>query len=169
MRSTECRAQGAGWYAKSAGLLVMLLAAITGCSDSRVFEDNKDFNKKAWAISDTVSFEFEIADAGAYNVKCDIRNTLDYPYSRIFVNYTLEDSTHKVLMTKLVSEYLFDVKTGEPNGNSGIGDIYDHRFALESRKFASGKYFVKLQQFMRTDTLAGILAAGVRIEKIKQE
>ncbi|MEI9917898.1 MAG: gliding motility lipoprotein GldH [Bacteroidota bacterium] len=148
-------------------LVIVFVGLMIGCDSNRIFEDNKDFTKKAWAVNDTVSFEFLVANEGLYNVKYDIRNTLDYPYSRIFVNYTLEDSTHRVLMTKLVANYLFDVKTGEPKGDSGIGDIYDHQFPLESRKFASGKYFVKLQQFMRTDTLQGVLAAGVRVEKIE--
>jgi gliding motility-associated lipoprotein GldH len=150
-------------------VLILLVAVFfISCDSNRVFEDNKDFRKKAWAVNDTASFEFQIPNEGLFNVQCDIRNTLDYPYSRIFVNYILEDSTHKVLTTKLVANYLFDVKTGEPNGDSGIGDIYDHRFTLESRKFGVGKYFVKLQQYMRTDSLQGILAAGVRVEKIAQ-
>src|ERR1044071_2739469 len=126
-------------------VVIILFVILIGCDSNRVFEDNKDFSKKAWAVSDTVAFEFQIPNEGLFNVQCDIRNTLDYPYSRIFVNYTLEDSTQKVLTTKLVANYLFDVKTGEPGGDSGIGDIYDHRFTLESRKFAAGKYFVKLQ------------------------
>ncbi|MEJ0034439.1 MAG: gliding motility lipoprotein GldH [Bacteroidota bacterium] len=147
-------------------VLSVLVVILFGCDSNRIFEDNKDFQKKSWAVSDTVRFEFQIQDEGLFNVQCDIRNTLDYPYSRIFVNYTLEDSTHKILATKLVAKYLFDVKTGEPNGDSSLGDIYDHRFTLESRKFATGKYVVKLQQFMRTDTLQGILAAGVRVEAI---
>lgn len=148
-------------------VFIVVAAILSSCDTSRVFEDNKDFAKRAWTLSDTVAFEFSIQEPTAnYNLLCNIRNSLDYPYSRIFVNYTLEDSTHRVLVTKLVSDYLFDVKTGEPQGNSGIGDIYDHRFPLESRKLASGKYFVKLQQYMRTDTLQGILAAGVRVEKI---
>ena len=154
-------------------VLVFLIVAVlaTGCDTNRVFEENKDFAKRSWNVSDTVNFEFRISDpAASYNLLYNIRNTMDYPYSRIFVNYTLEDSTHKVLATKLVSNYLFDGKTGEPNGDSGIGDIYDHRFPLlENRKFDAGKYFVKLQQFMRTDTLAGILAAGVRVEKVERD
>jgi gliding motility-associated lipoprotein GldH len=146
--------------------VVVLVLVLFGCDDNRVYEDNKDFKAKAWIINDTANFEFDITDAATYNLQCNIRNTIDYPYSRIFVNYTLEDSTHHVLATKLVSDYLFDVKTGEPKGNSGLGDIYDHRFSLvEKRSFTPGKYFVKLQQFMRTDTLQGVLAAGIRVER----
>jgi len=147
----------------------MAILCLSACDGNRVFEDYKDFKSKSWVVSDTVNFEFNIEDASVpYNLHCDIRSTLDYPYSRIFVNYTLEDSTHHVLATKLVSSYLFDAKTGEPNGDSGLGDIYDHRFALlQNRTFTPGKYFVKLQQFMRTDTLHGVLAAGVRVEKVE--
>lgn len=149
--------------------LIFLVVLLIGCDSNRIFEDNKDFKKKSWAVNDTAVFEIQIPNDGLFNVQCDIRNTIDYPYSRIFVNYTLEDSTHKLLNTKLVANYLFDVKTGEPNGDSGLGDIYDHRFPLESRKLTAGKYFVKLQQFMRTDTLQGILAAGVRVETISSK
>ena len=150
-------------------VFLVVIVTLIGCDTNRVFEDNKDFTQKAWIINDSVNFEFEISDTTAsYNVLCNLRNTIDYPYSRIFVNYTLEDSTHRVLAAKLVADYLFDVKTGEPNGNSGLGDIYDHRFSLlENRKFSAGKYFVKLQQYMRTDTLHGVLAAGVRVEKVE--
>ncbi len=146
---------------------VSIVLCLAGCDNTRVFEDYKDFNSKSWIANDTVSFEFKIENEAAYNLKCNIRNTVDYPYSRIFVNYILEDSTHRTISTKLVSNYLFDVKTGEPNGESSIGDIYDHSFYLESRKLSTGKYYLKLQQYMRTDTLQGVLAAGVRIETIK--
>lgn len=160
---------------RSVVVIVLAGLLLVGCDDSRVFEDNKDFTSRTWNVSDTVAFEFQIKDNTAYNLQCNIRNTLDYPFSRIFVNYTLEDSTHKVLATKLVSSYLFDAKTGEPKGDSGLGDIYDHRFALiENRPLAPGKYFIKLQQEMRTDTsnsfpmMPGILAVGVRVEKVTQ-
>jgi gliding motility-associated lipoprotein GldH len=149
---------------------LIAVIVLVSCDSNRVFEDNKDFKAKAWEANDTVSFEFTITDDGSlYNLKCNIRNTVDYPFSRIFVNYWLEDSTHHVLANKLVESYLFDMKTGEPRGTSGIGDIYDHQFSLlENRKLGAGKYFVKLQQDMRTDSiglLPGILAAGIRVEK----
>jgi gliding motility-associated lipoprotein GldH len=145
---------------------LLIILCLAGCDGNRVFEDYKDFGSKSWVVNDTVNFEFQISSPELYNLQCDIRSSLDYPYSRIFVNYTLEDSTHQILATKLVSSYLFDAKTGEPNGDSGLGDIYDHRFTLlQNRTFTPGKYFVKLQQFMRTDTLQGVLAAGIRVER----
>ena len=135
---------------------ILLLAFCTAiilvaCDENRIYEKNTDFKQRFWAANDTVEFEFEIADNNVnYNLYSDIRNSVSYPWSRIFVTYTLEDSTHNVLAKKLVGAYLFDVKTGEPFGDSGLGDIYDHRFPLlEKRAFTPGKYFLKLQQEMR--------------------
>lgn len=148
-------------------------AMCAACDSNRVFEENKDFSKRYWLAQDTVQFEFSISEGGVpYNVLYNVRNSLDYRYSRIFVMYTLEDSTHTQLASRLVNNYLFDVKTGKPFGSSGIGDIYDHRFPLlENRPLAAGKYYVKLQQFVRTDsdTLRGVLATGIRVEKLVKE
>lgn len=152
---------------------VTLMLACAACDSNRVFEENKDFAKRYWLAQDTVQFEFTITEGGVpYNMLYNVRNSLDYRYSRIFVNYSLEDSAHHELASRLVANYLFDAKTGKPFGSSGIGDIYDHRFPLlENRPLAPGKYYVKLQQFVRTDsdTLRGVLAAGIRVEKIVKE
>src|SRR5579872_4999625 len=96
---------------------------LAGCDSRRVFEDNVEFQNRSWRISEPAQFEFRIADrTKKYNLFLNIRNSLDYPFARIFVNYELmqQDST---LNKKMISEYLFDQKTGKPFGTSGIGDI----------------------------------------------
>src|SRR5438046_940684 len=146
------------------GILVCILSA---CDDGRVYEDYKEFNSKAWRLRDTASFEFLIADTSKkYNLKFNVRNTLDYPYARLFVNYKLTDVSNNPLASKMISGYLFDQKTGKPLGNSGLGDIYDNQFPLlDHYSFhKAGKYRVRFEQFMRLDTLPGILAAGLRVE-----
>ena len=150
------------------GILVCLLAA---CDNSRVYEDYKEFNSKTWHINDTVRFEFQITDTTKhYNLKFNVRNTLDYPYARLFVNYKLSDENNKTLSSKMISGYLFDQKTGNPFGNSGLGDIYDNQFPLLDQYsfYKAGKYHIRFQQFMRMDTLPGILAAGLRVEIAKK-
>ena len=87
------------------------------------------------------------------------------------MTYSLHDSTGAELEKKLVSKLLFDDKTGEPHGNSGLGDLYDHRLPLilNYQFEKSGKYRVKFEQFMRTDTLSGVLAVGLRVETYTAE
>ncbi|KXK29823.1 MAG: gliding motility-associated lipoprotein GldH [Bacteroidetes bacterium OLB12] len=150
--------------------LLILFAAVTilisGCDNSRLFENYVEFKDRNWKIQEPVQFEFEITNTQQqYNLYYEVRNSLDYPWQRIFVNYQLTDSTGTTLSQKLVSDYLFE-KSGQPRGRSGLGDVYDHRFKiLQDYSFKNpGKYKFTLQQENRQDTLAGILAIGFRIE-----
>ena len=155
--------------------IFLSIAAISmvwcGCDSGRVFEDNIEFRDRTWKIAASVQFEFQITDTTAkYNLLMNIRNSLDYPYARIFVNYDLQNQDSISLNKKMITEYLFDQKTGKPFGTSGIGDIYDHQFPiLKNYSFEkAGTYKIRLNQFMRMDTIPGILAVGVRLEKAEE-
>ena len=149
-------------------VFVFLFAfVLISCDKNRIYEVNHDFDDGTWKITETPEFEFIIKDLGKrYTIFYNVRNSLDYPYARLFVNYSLRDSTGAELSKKMVSEFLFDQKTGQPFGSSGLGDVYDHRFPLlkEFEFKYQGKYKLTLEQFMRTDTLPGILAVGARVE-----
>ena len=147
--------------------LIVILFILLSCDESRVYEQQVDFDK-AWIVSDKPQFDFEIKDyTQAYNIYYTVRNSLEFPFSRIFISYQLHDSTGTELNKNLVSQYLFDQKTGEPFGSSGIGDLYDHRFPLlMNYTFTKpGRYTFIMEQFNRRDTLDGVLAVGIRIEK----
>ena len=148
-------------------ILVPVLV-LSSCDLSRTYDQHVDFEEKAWMVQDKPRFEFEINDtAQKYNLYCTVRNSLDFPFSRIFVNYALEGPAHELLHKELLSAYLFDQKTGKPFGDSGIGDLFDHRFPIATNYHFDkpGKYAITLEQFNRLDTLKGILAVGVRVEK----
>jgi len=149
------------------GFIVITLLLLS-CDEQRVYEMNTDFESRYWYVGDKPEFEFVITDSlGSYNLFCNVRNSLEYPYARIFVTYILRDSAGVLLEKNMVPQLLFDEKTGEPRGDSGLGDLYDHRITLKTNyRFAySGKYKVAFEQFMRTDTLPGILAVGLRVER----
>ena len=151
----------------------MLVAiALVSCDEIRLFEENKDLKDNQWLLQDTIAFTFTIRDIGKdYNLLCNIRNTSDYPYARLFLNYSLRDSTGTTLSTELKSLYLFDSKTGQPFGNGGIGDVFDHRLMLlENYRFKyNGRYTLSFDQQMRLDTLGGISAIGFRLEEVVKE
>lgn len=96
---------------------------------------------------------------------------MDYPVSRLFVNYQLSDKGNINLSSKMISGYLFELKTGKPLGSSGIGDIYDNQFPiLQNHTFQkAGNYRMKFSQMMRVDSLRGILAVGLRVEQVLPE
>jgi gliding motility-associated lipoprotein GldH len=157
---------------RSFGLILSMAFLLIACSDNRLYEKNVDFEGEQWLVSEKPSFEFTIDDVSAkYNLYCNIRNEVSYPKANIYFTYYITDSAGRLLQSKLLTQYLFDRKTGEAFGDSGLGDIYDHQIPIASNfEFKSpGKYNVSFEQFMRMDTLPGILAVGIRVEKIKAE
>ena len=150
--------------------IAVVVVAMAACDTTRVYEEIVDFDKRQWLASDIEAFEFVVPDTqNHYNIYADIRNAVSYPYARLFFTYELTDSVGSSLHRELKSEYLFDAKTGKPFGKSGIGDLYDHRFPLLSNHQFNyaGKHRITLEQFMRVDTLQGVLAVGIRVERAK--
>jgi gliding motility-associated lipoprotein GldH len=144
-------------------------AVLFSCDSPRVYETNKDFEDGQWPQRDTAKFVFTITDTTqVYNVLVNVRNTLDYETARLYLNYTLTDSAGQSMRKRLLENMLFDRKTGEPFGKSGLGNIYDHQIPVEARmKFQyAGKYEVRLTHMMRVDSLQEILSVGVRVERI---
>jgi gliding motility-associated lipoprotein GldH len=156
------------------GLVVMLLSVVfIGCkNENRIYDQYHDFDDRVWTITDTPTFDFVVDDNTIqYTLTGHVRNAVSYPWSRIFIQYDLYDSTGKVLKESLVTHYLFDAKSGKPQGSTGIGDIFDHEVSLiEDYNFPyAGKFSLKLQQRMRVDTIEGMLAVGLRVEKSLQQ
>ena len=150
-------------------LALMCAIVLLACHNERVFERNEDLKDRAWLINTKPTFDFVIQDTTLlYNLYCNIRNEVSYPKANLYFTYYLKDSTGVTLEKKLMTEFLFDKKTGKPFGKSGLGDIYDHQIlVLKNYRFKHpSKYSVSFEQFMRADSLQGILAVGLRVEKV---
>jgi gliding motility-associated lipoprotein GldH len=155
-----------------AGILVFVCVMVAACDQQRIYEKYTDFENRYWLVNEKPAFEFSIVDTEKkYNIYSNVRNSVSYPWSRLFVSYSLTDSTGTSLKKNLMNEFLFDASSGEPFGNSGVGDIYDHQFLLlKDYQFKNpGKYVMTFEQYMRTDTLQGILAIGLRVEQVPEK
>lgn len=149
-------------------LIVGALILTVSCDPGRVYDKNEDFSNRYWAVDEKPQFEFEIENADiSYDLYANVRNEVSYANANIYFTYYLSDTTGKLLEKKLVSEFLFDRKTGKPFGNSVLGDIYDHRIpVLKKYVFKNpGRYIMRYEHFMRTDSLPGILSVGLRVVK----
>lgn len=150
-------------------LLLFFLFCMLGfsaCDSNRVYEQNHDFANKEWIVDSLPTFRFEISDPDeSYNIYWNVRNTLNYPFRNLYLTYHLEDTLGRTITTDLHNMLLFDPKTGKPYG-SGMGDIFSHQImAMPDYEFDSaGIYQIRLEQYMRTDTLKDILSVGVRVE-----
>ena len=144
------------------------ILVLSACDEARLYEKNVDFKERYWLVTEQPTFDFEITDTSSpYSLFFTIRNESDYPNANIYFTYTLSDSTNSTLEKKLTNQLLFHEKTGEPFGSSGLGYVFEHQFPLlENYIFKNpGKYTMRFEQFMRTDTLKGVLSVGIRVEK----
>lgn len=151
-------------------IIIFLSCLLFSCDSDRLFEQNINLEERYWRVDEPMIFEFNIEDSSKpYNIYYNVRNSLDYPYARLFIQYTLSDSAGLLLNKKLNSQFLFDQKTGKPLGQSSIGDVFDHQFLLMEKQAFNypGKYKLKIEQYNRQDTLQGILAVGARVEIFK--
>lgn len=158
------------------GSLIAFSIFLMGCQDEfRIFEKNEELADGKWERNHHPTFEFEIQDTtSTYNILFNIRNTMDYSFSNLYLNYSLEDSLGNVKLMNQTQVFLFD-KEGKPTGEKSflfspsIADIFDHHYLCVQYQFEkAGKYSIKLKQYMRNqDPLEHILAVGVRVEKAK--
>lgn len=146
--------------------LSIVMAFISSCDSNRVYEDTKTFNNSFWLADSIKYFEFEIPNnQDEYDILLSLRNGRDYPHRNIYVRYEILDSTRASLDEELRNFQIFHPKSGYPYGN-GSGNIYEHSFdLLAGYEFPyAGKYAIKVQQYMRYDSLPEIYSVGLRIE-----
>lgn len=152
-------------------LLVSILCAtlfIFSCTEERFFEENHDFKDRIWDMGKSAQFSFKIDSLNTpYQIKLNVRNTMDYPYRNLYIQYQLRDSSY-LMEDQLLNLRLFDGKTGKPFGDHQ-SDIYSHQLILQDSVYFSeaGNYTIELKQYMREKELKGIVSAGIRIEQIK--
>ncbi|MCP4458052.1 MAG: gliding motility lipoprotein GldH [Cytophagales bacterium] len=150
-------------------LIFSLIILFVACDSTKIFEDFTDLDEAFWHQDSVISFSFVIEDTSRpYQLKAQFRNAQTYPYHNMYYRYTLKDANDSVLSEEQKQIFLFDPKTGEPNG-SGLGDLFDNsQIVLENYSFQkSGNYSVDLKQFMRLDTLHSILSVGWRVEAVE--
>ena len=144
-------------------LLLIWLGLITSCSDGSGYKVYQEIGTSGWHIDSAAVFPLPIEQT-TYPHKLGYidRNTIDYPFSNLYVRYQLVSPEGDTLQQGIHESDLMDPKTGRPYGK-GSGGIYEHDITLlESFQFPdTGQYVVNLQQYMRMDTLPSILTVGL--------
>lgn len=149
----------------------LALLTLTRCDEQRLYDQNVNFDEKVWVVDSMPVFRFQIENPDQpYNIYWNVRNTVAYPFRNLYITYYLEDTLGHTIVKDLQNMELFEPKTGEPFGD-GLGDIFTHQImAFPNYQFDSaGTYQIRLQQYMRRDSLPEILSIGVRIETAEAE
>jgi gliding motility-associated lipoprotein GldH len=151
---------------------LLLSFLVVACNDpKRIYEENIDIKDYEWSEKKALLYKFQIPDSSRkYALMYNVRYTNTYPFYNLYIKYFLLDSAGKEITQKLQGMNLFDPKTGTPYG-SGVGDISDYRIlGVPDFRFPyAGTYTLKVKQYMRQETLPGIVSFGIRIEDPSKE
>lgn len=149
-------------------VLVFLAFAIQSCSFDSVYEEKIDLPEAIWAEDSIQTFQFEIKETGKYNVFYLVKNKSDYPFSNLYLKSDLRD-TDKSISKKLQEITLFDKKTGRPYGRGFGGTMESKFYALQEIDLKEGVYTLSVQQYMREPLLKGVLAFGIKVDKVTKQ
>lgn len=148
-------------------LLVLFLFCLSACDKKKVFEGVHDFDSGVWNMDSIPSFVFKIEDRNTpKRILLNIRNSIEFRYQNLYLTYYLTDSTNKELKSELVNVQLFDAITGQPFGKGN--SIFQHEVeVLPAYSFPySGKFKIKIAQYMREADLKYVPSIGLRVEEL---
>lgn len=138
------------------------------CDSTVIYEDNQACAGNVWKYDDIKTFQFEIKDTlSPMNIKVNLRTTIDYPYSNIYMflysDYPNGESFKDTL------EFMMAKPDGEWLGENS-GTVVEFSSLIGQGVFSkAGTYVFKLQHGMRENDLAEIIDVGMRIELMEQK
>ncbi len=124
-------------------------------------------SEHGWLQKEKVEIPFEINDTTkSYDLLVAIRQSNDYPYYNLYFIPKIINADGYVIKRGFSEAFFYGARTGKPKG-TGLGDMYSHQYSIfKGLRFTRmGKYKISLEQFMRTDTLKGIVSAGASIKE----
>jgi len=147
-------------------IILFLTATIAvACQTDTLVDQTVSLSENGWLQKNKVIIDFQVADTiKAYDVQVALRQSNEYPYYNLYFVPKILNAEGKVIKRAFAEAFFYDAKTGKPKG-SGLGDMYSHQYTIfKGIRFAkAGKYQVTLEQYMRTDTLKGVISAGASI------
>ena len=144
------------------GLISLLNSS---CQSDAVFDQSESLATGGWVQKKHLKFSFDMQDTlKSYDLRVAIRQSNEYPFYNLYFNCRLIQDPTSVWKKAFAEAILYDPKTGKPKGG-GVGDMYSHSYTIfKGLKFRRpGKYHVDLEQYMRTDTLTGVVSIGASL------
>lgn len=144
---------------------LLLLALLTSCDETRVYEKDVDLKSSQWASKDTLKFDVSIEDVNSKNVYLNFRHSFDFGWRNVWVNLIIQfpnDSVYSLPVNIPLSQpdgQWYGKCTGSIcNMQFPINELMDYRFS------ETGNYTISLAHEMREDPLLEVLSTGIRIE-----
>jgi gliding motility-associated lipoprotein GldH len=146
-------------------ILFMMASIAFACQNDTLVDQTVSLSENGWLQKDNITIDFQVSDTSkVYDVRVALRQSNEYPYYNLYFVPKVINPEGKVIKRAFAEAFLYDAKTGKPKG-SGLGDMYSHQYTIfRGIHFTRlGKHQVSLEQYMRTDTLKGIISVGASI------
>jgi len=146
-------------------IILALALGFSACGETYFYEKTYNLPNTQWSYSDTLDFEVDIQDTiKTYNLILDIEHSADYPFQNnyVYIHTHLPSGEH---LGKQLSLDLAQ-KSGKWNGECS-GDKCDLRIVIQQNAYFNqiGKHRFSIEQYMRTDSLSGIYAIGLKVQE----
>ena len=147
-----------------ASLIVAGLFLLSSCGPDYIQDSRKDIAEAGWTYADQASFSFQVEDTTkVYNLWLEVGHTRSYARQNLYTRIqTVFPDGHK--LSEVVSLELAN-KGGEWLGQCNAQDCL-LRVPLQMDTYFNqpGKYTLGLEQYMRQDSLKGILSLRFMVE-----
>ncbi len=140
---------------------------ISSCEAIQLYEQSTTYPSHNWSSKEINHYKFNITDTSSlYKIYFVIRHHNAYHYKNIWLQVNTQSPSDTVVKQTLNLQLADDQK-----GWLGVGmdDIYDQRIPVNATptKLKMGMYNFSIQHTMREDPLLGVLATGLRVEKVQ--
>ena len=146
---------------------ILLVLFISSCEPIQLYEQTTIYPTHDWSSTQVNHYQFNITDTSSlYKIYFVIRHHNAYHYKNIWLQVNTQSPKDTVVKQTLNLQLADDQK-----GWLGVGmdDIFDQRIPINATptKLKLGLYHFSMQHTMREDPLLGILATGLRVEKVR--
>ena len=148
-------------------IFILLVLLITSCEPIQLYEQTTNYPTHEWSSKQVNNYQFNITDTTSlYKIYFVIRHHNAYHYKNIWLQVSTKSPADTAVAQTLNLQLADDQK-----GWLGVGmdDIFDQRIPINATptKLKLGIYNFSLQHTMREDPLLGVLATGLRVEKVR--
>ncbi|MBK9073502.1 MAG: gliding motility lipoprotein GldH [Flavobacteriales bacterium] len=148
-------------------LVLLLAVALLACGRPEIYQSDVPLPESGWVRGLRPTFCFGITDTVTpHDVFIDVRHTGDYAYSDLYLFVDIIAPDGRILRDTV--ECLLADPMGRWYGR-GTGFVFADRFKahvlykLGDRFPRTGRYCLRMEQAMRTDTLHDVLDIGINI------
>lgn len=145
--------------------LALFFSLLAACENNFLIEKKLPVQGENWTYADSLRFEFEVTDTSKlYNLFVDFDHASSFPTENIYVRIgTVFPSGKRLLKQR---SFLLAGPTGDWLGDCSSGKC-SIRIPLQESTFfqETGKYTLIFEQWMRQDSLPGVRAVGLAVEK----